>query len=140
LLCLEEPENGIHPERVPAMLQLLRAIAVDPTGAVGAENPLRQVIVNTHSPGVVGQVHDEDLLIAQHREYSQDGKRYKALVLKALPGTWRAQKGGASVASRGVLLSYLNPFQPRRADSHGCLRVIDRKDLQLLLPGFGAGS
>ena len=64
LLCLEEPENGIHPERIPVMLGLLKAIAVDPTEAVGVENPLRQVIVNTHSPGVVAQVSDQDLLIA----------------------------------------------------------------------------
>ena len=30
LLCLEEkPENGIHPERIPAMLELLQDISVD---------------------------------------------------------------------------------------------------------------
>jgi predicted ATPase len=27
LLCLEEPENGIHPERIPKILQLLQDIA-----------------------------------------------------------------------------------------------------------------
>jgi predicted ATPase len=141
LLCLEEPENGIHPERIPAMLELLDAIAVDPNEPIGAENPLSQVIVNTHSPGVVGQVRDEDLLIAQHREYSRDNKRYKALVLRALPGTWRVTKGQAPVASRGALLSYLSPFQPRQSDSGSRGRVIDRKDLrQLLLPGLGAAS
>ena len=108
---------------------------------IGAENPLRQVIVNTHSPGVVGQVRDEDLLIAQHREYSRDKKRYKALVLRALPGTWRVTKGQAPVASRGALLSYLSPFQPRQSDSRSRGRVIDRKDLrQLMLPGLGVAS
>ncbi|MFN9859751.1 MAG: AAA family ATPase, partial [Pseudanabaena sp.] len=29
LLCLEEPENGIHPERIPAILQLLQNLATD---------------------------------------------------------------------------------------------------------------
>ena len=29
LLCLEEPENGIHPQRIPAMLRLLQDIATD---------------------------------------------------------------------------------------------------------------
>jgi len=141
LLCLEEPENGIHPERIPAMLELLDAIAVDPNEPIGVENPLRQVIVNTHSPGVVGQVRDEDLLIAQRREYSRDKERYKALVLRALPGTWRVTKGQAQVASRGALLSYLSPFQPRPSDSRSRGRVIDRKDLrQLMLPGLGAAS
>ena len=45
VLCLEEPENGIHPERIPAILDLLMDIAVDTQQSVGIENPLRQVIV-----------------------------------------------------------------------------------------------
>ena len=56
LLCLEEPENGIHPERVPAMLDLLKDLTVDTEEEVGLDNPLRQVIVNTHAPAVVGLV------------------------------------------------------------------------------------
>src|SRR5262249_23318040 len=55
LLCLEEPENGIHPERIPAMLRLLQDIAVNVEEPVSPDNPLRQVIVNTHSPAVVMQ-------------------------------------------------------------------------------------
>lgn len=53
VICLEEPENGIHPDRIPAIVQLLRDIAVDPECPMDDTNPLRQVIVNTHSPGVV---------------------------------------------------------------------------------------
>jgi hypothetical protein len=97
--------------------------------------------VNTHSPAVVGQVRDDDLLIAQHREYSKNNRRYKSLVLRALPDTWRVTKGQAPVASRGALLSYLSPFQPLQSDSPSRGRVIDRKDLrQLMLPGLGAAS
>jgi len=55
LLCLEEPENGIHPERIPAMLNLLQDIATDVAEPIGPDNPLRQVIGNTHSPAVVSQ-------------------------------------------------------------------------------------
>jgi len=51
LICLEEPENGIHPERIGAMLKLLRNIVVDPELPIDDNNPLRQVIINTHSPG-----------------------------------------------------------------------------------------
>ena len=47
VLCLEEPENGIHPERIPAILELLMDVAVDTQQPVGNDNPLRQVIVNT---------------------------------------------------------------------------------------------
>jgi len=64
LICLEEPENGIHPSRVTAMLELLRDMAVDPSVAVGSENPLRQVIINTHSPVVVRNLLPDELIVA----------------------------------------------------------------------------
>jgi predicted ATP-dependent endonuclease of OLD family len=43
--CFEEPENGIHPFRIKAMTELLKDLSVDLV-----DIPLRQVIVNTHSP------------------------------------------------------------------------------------------
>ncbi len=53
LLCFEEPENGIHPFRIKAMTELLKNLSVD----FSNENiPLRQVIVNTHSPILVGNM------------------------------------------------------------------------------------
>jgi predicted ATPase len=55
LLCFEEPENGIHPFRIKAMLQLLKDLSVDLEENVDDNVlPLRQVIVNTHSPAIVG--------------------------------------------------------------------------------------
>lgn len=62
ILCMEEPENGIHPGRVPAMVDLLRAFAVDPNLGTDSENPLRQVITNTHSPDVVRQIDASEVL------------------------------------------------------------------------------
>jgi predicted ATPase len=53
LLCFEEPENGIHPFRIEAMTKLLKDLSVDFTNP---EMPLRQVIVNTHSPVLVGHI------------------------------------------------------------------------------------
>ena len=50
LLCFEEPENGIHPFRIKAMVKLLKDLTVD---FYDEEMPLRQVIVNTHSPVLV---------------------------------------------------------------------------------------
>lgn len=133
VICLEEPENGIHPTRISAILKLLEAIAVDAAMEVGADNPLRQVIINTHSPSVVGQVADEDLLVA---EIKAGGVHFSCL-----PDTWRDKKCGTPTVSRGTLAAYLNPVvgsgetidlklnetKPRR-------RVIDRTDLQVLLP------
>jgi predicted ATPase len=141
LICLEEPENGIHPERIPAMLQLLQDIAVDTDEPVGLDNPLRQVIVNTHSPAVVGEVLEESLLMAELVEQGGYGKRYKGARFCALGDTWRA-KEGVSAVSKGKLLAYLNPHLPpgiRRGWSQPAARrrrrVVDREDLaQLLLP------
>ena len=40
LLCLEEPENGIHPDRIPAILELLQDISTDPKEPADESNPL----------------------------------------------------------------------------------------------------
>lgn len=53
LLCFEEPENGIHPFRIKAMTELLKDLSVDFNEV---DTPLRQVIVNSHSPVLVGNM------------------------------------------------------------------------------------
>jgi predicted ATPase len=53
LICFEEPENGIHPFRMRAMANLLKELSVDFSEE---EQPLRQIIVNKHSPVLVGEV------------------------------------------------------------------------------------
>lgn len=74
LICLEEPENGIHPERMSAMLRLLNDMATDPELPSAEDNPLRQVIISTHSP-LIGErlIHEfnrgEDLLFASHQDH-----------------------------------------------------------------------
>jgi predicted ATPase len=53
VICFEEPENGIHPYRMQSMIGLLKEISTDFNDkSVSA----RQVIVNTHSPVLVGEV------------------------------------------------------------------------------------
>lgn len=53
LLCFEEPENGIHPYRVKSMVDLLKDLTTEFQDEF--DSP-RQVIVNTHSPVLVGEV------------------------------------------------------------------------------------
>jgi len=143
VLCLEEPENGIHPERIPAMLRLLQDIAVDTSEAVSDDNPLRQVIINTHSPSVVQEIPDESLLVAELKEHVRDGQRFKSVVFSCLPDTWRSSVDGkVSVAARGVLVSYLNPGRVHRilsgasaGDTPSAVRrVADREDLRMMIP------
>jgi predicted ATPase len=132
LVCVEEPENGVHPGRISAILEILKAIAVDTHEAVDADNPLRQVIINTHSPVVVGQVPDDSLLIAESKEAVSGGHRFKRLSLSCLTDTWRSQDKKQGVVSRGKLLAYLNPFEEEPDANQK--RVIDRRDIQELLP------
>ena len=140
LICLEEPENGIHPERIPAMLALLRDMAVDVDEAVAPGNPLRQVIVNTHSPAVVMQIEDADLLVAERREHIEGGMRVPTVVFAHLPGTWRDRADlTTGPVSRGDLLAYLSPVVPGHRPSGGGHRVIDRADMQMLLPWAEVG-
>lgn len=130
VLCLEEPENGIHPDRIPAMIQLLRDIAVDVNGdAVGPDNPMRQVIVNTHSPGVVTCVPDDTLLLAEATERVFQSARDQPLVLRGMSGTWRVPEGGE--ASLVPLFGYLRQpsSTPRHSTRRKERRVIDRDDV-----------
>ena len=156
LLCLEEPENGIHPERIPKILKLLEDIATDVNEPIVLDNPLRQVIINTHSPAVVMQVPDDSLLVAELKETVRDRSRFKRVCFSCLPDTWRQLKAPepekVNVVSKGELLAYLNPVpieesepdgngqgvsdQPSKRIQPKKRRVVDRVDLQPLIPGF----
>ncbi|MBP2707086.1 AAA family ATPase [Microbispora sp. RL4-1S] len=108
LICMEEPENGIHPGNLDAMVSLVEDLAVDPMDTPGDENPLRQVIVNTHSPAIVQLVDPEDLLFADTAmTLSPDGTMAHALRLRPLAETWRARRGPTTPVSRADILPYL---------------------------------
>jgi predicted ATPase len=154
VMCLEEPENGIHPARIPSMIKLLRDISSDVNEPVSEYNPLRQVIVNTHSPAVVQQVPDDALLVAEAREFISEGRRFKGVRFSCLPDTWRVKKSQEKVdiCKMGDLLAYLNPVLPqehdldeddirlekrRKSRISRQRRVIDREDVAPYFPGFG---
>ncbi len=108
MICLEEPENGIHPQRIPAMIDLLKGIAVDPDFALGPDNPLRQVVVNTHSPGVVKTIESADLVYLADAWIVRAGHKGRVASIRVPPGSWRAlhSKGQATLAP-GERVAYL---------------------------------
>ncbi len=152
LICLEEPENGIHPARVPAMLRLLNDITTDPKNDFPQSSPLRQVMVNTHSPVVVTHVPESSLLVSQsvNRPAPSGDGRAAYVRFGYLPYTWREEldtKEGRppNPIALGTLMSYLNPAgvpddeeEPQDSDQPSTRRreklVAQRSDVQLMLP------
>jgi len=126
LWCVEEPENGIHPGRIEAIIRLLEDIAMDTAYPIDSDNPFRQIIINTHSPSVVASVPDESLLVAELKE---TGQHFKRAHFACLPNTWRT-KENVSQVTKGRLLDYLNPI----VREEGSQRVKNRPDLQMMLP------
>jgi len=110
LICMEEPENGINPANIEAMVNLVRDLAVDPSDEPGPDNPLRQVMVNTHSPAVVQLIGEDDLLMASTEVLFSDGVERHALKLRPVRGSWRAKIEGAEPVGKADLIPYLtNP-------------------------------
>ncbi len=108
VICLEEPENGIHPDRIQAMVDLLKGIAVDPKYAVGPDNPLAQVIVNTHSPQVVKHISREELVYLTDETIRREGSRGRVTSVRVPPGSWRSKLAeDKSCLATGDLISYL---------------------------------
>lgn len=90
LLCFEEPENGIHPFRIKAMAALVKALSTD---FLDSELPLRQAIVNTHSPVLVNEMmlwkNDKNVSVhfseMRTRITEVQGKKIKLNVSKITP-------------------------------------------------------
>jgi predicted ATPase len=120
LICMEEPENGIHPAKIPAMVDLLRRLAVNPQEAPSLDNPLRQVIVNTHSPEFVRIQYPDDLLIASTVSFQVDHNEVLGVDFFPMEKSWRAKKGGPRATPFGVA-SYLS--DPRKSPVWQALKL-----------------
>lgn len=56
LVCFEEPENGVHPVRLKAMIQRFHELVTDPAEEIEDPEPLTQLLVNSHSPVVLSSL------------------------------------------------------------------------------------
>jgi hypothetical protein len=108
---------------------------------VGVNNPLRQVIVNTHSPTVVSLVPEDSLVMVKTEPHSGNGmSRVPVASFRWLSGTWRDELIRQHALSKGELLAYLNPAAVSLSDlkelkrsQAGRRRVIDRPDLRQMV-------
>ncbi len=107
VICMEEPENGIHPARIPAIVELLKGMCVDVGAPVGDDNPMRQIIINTHSPVVIKNLKIEDLVIATPVRLG----RASITTFAAIKGTWRSEVPHAGLTAppvtKSTLIDYL---------------------------------
>jgi len=140
VLCIEEPENGLHPGRIESLLKLLQAIAMDTSYPIEEGNPLRQVIISTHSPSVVMRVPADSLVVAELRDTVRDGKHFNRAYFSGLANTWRDPVPSRKSLGLGTLLTYLNPegYRPLPRpdpdrDPNAEPRVMDRSDIRDLL-------
>lgn len=119
LICMEEPENGIHPGKITEMYRLLNDLAVDPGAEISDRNPLRQVIVNTHSPSYVAQ-HDRNIssiLMAEGGTVAlPDGRRCRTVRVRAVRSRRRSGESRIALANwrstekRGVSLEKIENY------------------------------
>ncbi|WP_395143479.1 AAA family ATPase [Armatimonas sp.] len=122
VFCIEEPENGIHPSKIPALMRLLRDIS---------KKPGCQVIVNTHSPLLVAQAPADDVVVASSvSSMDRQGNEFTKVKFSGLKGTWRA--GKMPIIPISALSSFLDIARDR-ADNEKYDRVVDRPDTQRLL-------
>ena len=108
VVCMEEPENGMHPANLGAMVDLLRDLAFDPFDETGDDNPFRQVIANTHSPSLVQLLKPEELLFAA-ADFARrgNGEIARALRLAPLRDTWRDGRLDEPPVTKADILPYL---------------------------------
>ncbi len=147
LICLEEPEDGIHPERIASLLSLLQDIATDAEGPLSAENPLRQVIVTSHSPILVAQTPDDCLLLADLKDTALGERTFRRAWFGYLAETWREAASRedsepVQVASRPAAWSSPAPVLADKPAGQTEKRPAETRhahadDSQQMLPGFG---
>ncbi len=110
LICIEEPENGIHPERLPAMARLIRELAVDVDSPIDSENIMRQVILATHSPYFLQLQNADDVLLAQEATLRYGDSSVRGLRCYPLKGSWRTEaEGGGPALGLSMMQDYLQP-------------------------------
>ncbi len=108
LTCMEEPENGIHPAKLKAMTELLRDLSVDTSEEPDKLYGIKQVIIATHSPGMVKLQNSDDLLFAVDTKIRLDnGQTGQTLRCRPLENTWRSEQSGSNAIGKLSIINYL---------------------------------
>ncbi len=95
LLCMEEPENGIHPSRIPALIDVLRDYVMDPSQEICADNLPRQMVLNSHSSEVIRQLDVPEVLFVD-TIHSPEGREAAVRPIRAADH-WRGEEDAVEV-------------------------------------------
>lgn len=131
VICMEEPENGIHPLRIPQIVQLVKQLS-DSESSISNDweelGRLRQVIINTHSPLVVAELDTDELIMAD--AYYSEGMQLARF--KPIFQTWRGKALEIKeCVSKGQVLAYLDGGTSRRGKEVKKVRQwITEEDMQ----------
>jgi predicted ATPase len=86
VLCLEEPENGVDPLHLRNMARLLSEMAIDLNDPEQRDEPLRQLLITTHSPSFVSLPDVIDSLLVAFTPSHIDSKNATAFrVTRMMP-------------------------------------------------------
>ncbi|HPR84814.1 MAG TPA: hypothetical protein PLG33_02110, partial [Prolixibacteraceae bacterium] len=96
--------------KIQEMVELLEGMSTNTDFPVDEDNPLRQVIINTHSPGVVSAVGDESLYLAKSKEtfHEEFNKKITHTSFSALKNTWKTNNSLSQTTSLGEITAYLD--------------------------------
>ncbi|HEC84232.1 MAG: ATPase [Candidatus Parabeggiatoa sp. nov. 2] len=124
VVCFEEPENGIHPFRLENLTQLLSGLATDFIN--DKEMPLRQIIVNTHSPVLVGNLfknmkNECNVLYATLFSRVDPQKKQALRFTKMIPVTSQSSFVGITEQEQKVTLSEVQRYLQTKDFDHNVI-------------------
>lgn len=106
-LMIEEPENGVHPFRVKLLATLLRSMASDFSQPPEQGKRPRQVIATTHSPALVSQLEDHEIVFAHTADVTVPGHE-KPLRITRMASLTTAASAAQEAFTRREILQYLD--------------------------------
>lgn len=126
IFCLEEPENSVHPLYLKKIAHILRRMATNFTDLEQADEPLRQVIVTTHSPVFISQEDAADSLLFTFMVTRVVPKKYALQITQMTPVATRGTPSPLSETRDKAAESYASHQIEKYLDSHDLGRAREK--------------
>jgi predicted ATPase len=117
VLCLEEPENGVQPLLLRNMARVLREMATDFNDPQQVDEPLRQVLITTHSPSFISQPEVIDSLLLAIMPVQVQGKNAPSLRVTRMVPVTSSNISGTDINGDKALAAYTIDMVRKYLDS-----------------------